>query len=320
MFNKYWREYPWFFQLVQFVLLVFVCLVFFSVITLFVLPLVTGIKPDVIQTLTVDSPSSVRIAMFVYNTVGQLGIFLVPSALFAYAVHPRPLQYLGIHQPQRNIHWLIVFILALAAIPTVSGIAMLFDMVPLTESLEASKVKFEAQQKAMLHLTTPGEFIAAMVMIAIVAPIGEELLFRGIMLRFAAKKMVGSIFWPIALTAVLFGTMHGNVVGLPSLIISGLLLGYIYYLTGSLVMSIFAHAIVNGSQAIIIYFGCNNETLVKMMESNDVPWGLFLGGVAVFIAAFYWLWKERTPLPKGWTNDFSPEELQQREQEKNNLQ
>ncbi len=320
MFNKYWREYPWFFQLVQFVLLVFVCLAFFSVISMFIVPLITGISPTKLHEFSFDSSPAERINMYVVVAVGQIGMFLIPSALFAYAAHPKPLQYLGIRQPQRGIHWLIVAVLALAAIPTVSGIAGLFDMIPLSEGLEASKVKFEAQQKALLNLTTPGEFIIAMITVALIAPIGEELMFRGIMMRFAAKKMVGSIFWPIMLTAVLFASLHGNVVGFPSLIISGMLLGYIYYLTGSLTLSIFAHAIVNGSQAAIIYLGRGNAELVKMMESNDVPWGLFLGGVAVFIASFYWLWKERTPLPKGWTNDFSPEELQQREQEKNNIQ
>lgn len=319
MFNKYWREYPWFFQLVQFVLLVFICLAFFTVVTIFMLPLLTGVSPTKLTEFSVDSSPAERINMYLVVAFSQVGMFLVPSALFAYAAHPKPLQYLGLRKPQRSIHWLIVAVLALGAIPTVSGIAGLFDMIPLSEGLEASKAKFEAQQKALLNITTLGEFITTMITIAVIAPIGEELMFRGIMLRFATKKMIGSIFWPILLTAVLFASLHGNVVGTPSLIISGMLLGYIYYLTGSLWLSIFAHAIVNGSQAAIIYLGRDNADLVKMMESNDVPWGLFLTGVAVFIAAFYWLWKERTPLPQGWTNDFSPEELQQREQEQNNI-
>ena len=141
MFNKYWREYPWFFQLVQFVLLVFVCLAFFAIITVFVLPLITGVSPDALQTFSVDSTPQVRIGMYVLLAVSQLGTFLIPSALFAYAAHPKPLQYLGLRKPQRGIHWIIVAILALGAIPTVSGIAGLFDMIPLSEGLEASKAK-----------------------------------------------------------------------------------------------------------------------------------------------------------------------------------
>ncbi|HYC30173.1 MAG TPA: type II CAAX endopeptidase family protein, partial [Chitinophagaceae bacterium] len=311
--------YPWFFQLIQFVLLVFICVAFFTIVTVFLVPVITGVGADSMLTLTTDSPPAIRIGVFIANTVGHLGIFLIPPALFAYAAHPHPLQYLGIRKPGRNIHWLIVFLLALGSLPVTGGIAGLFDQLPLSPALEASKAKFAEQQKALLNLTTPGEFISAIVMVAIVAPIGEELLFRSVMMRFAAKKMVGSIFWPIMLTAVLFASMHFNVVGFISLIIAGMALGYIYYLTGSLMMSIFAHAVINGTQAVLIYFGRNNKELMEMMESNETPWGLFIGGIILFLGAFYWLWKERTPLPKTWTNDFSAEELQQREQEKNNL-
>lgn len=319
MFNRYWREYPWFFQLIQYVLLVFICFSFFTIIIIFLLPAITGVDASALATLSVDSPPAIRIGTFVVNTAAHLGIFFIPSALFAYAAHPRPLQYLGLLKPQRNVHWLIVFLLALASLPVSSGIAGLFDQVPLSAGLEASKAKFAEQQKALLNITTAGEFIAAMVMVAIVAPIGEELLFRSIMFRFAAKKMVGNIFWPIMLTAVLFGSIHFNVVGFPSLVLAGLILGYIYYLTRSLWLSIFAHSIINGTQAILIYFARDNKELMLMMESNETPWGLFIGGIILFIASFYWLWATRTPLPPGWTNDFSPEELQQKEQEKNNL-
>jgi len=49
MFNKYWREYPWFFQLIQFVLLVFICVAFFSVVIAFVVPLMTNVQISEIQ-------------------------------------------------------------------------------------------------------------------------------------------------------------------------------------------------------------------------------------------------------------------------------
>ncbi len=315
MFNKYWREYPWFFQLFQFVLLIFICSSFFIFLASYIIPAVTGVTIADIRALSIESSPAVRIASFIFNSVAQLAIFFFPCALFAYAVHPRPLQYLGIRPAANNMHWLIVLLLSLGAIPTVSGIAGLIDKIPLSGDLLKMKETFAQQQKALMNLQTPGEFIAALVMGGIIAPIGEELLFRGVMMKFVAKKMVGNIFWPIMLTATFFALMHGNPVGFISLIISGLILGYIYYLTGSLLLSIFAHLIVNGTQIALIYFGRNNDELVKMMESNETPWGLFLTGIAIFAASFYWLWKVRTPLPKNWTEDFTPEELQQRSQE-----
>lgn len=318
MFNKYWREYPWFFQLIQFVLLVFICVAFFSVMIAFVVPLMTNVQISEIQKIVYDSKPNVRIAFLLFQGFSQLFVFLIPCAMFAYAVHPRPLQYLGITQPANNAHWWIVLLIAISAIPVVSGIAGLFDQIPLTAKLEAKKATFATQQKAMLNLQTAGEFITAFIVMGIIAPIGEEFLFRGIMMKFAAKKMVGNIFWPILLTAVFFAMVHGNVVGFVSLVISGLILGYVYYFTGSLVLSMFTHFIVNGSQVLLMYFGRNNEAMTKMMETNETPWGIFIAGIAVFIFSFYLLWKNRTPLPVNWTTDFTQEELEQKVQDKNN--
>lgn len=317
MFNKYWREYPWFFQLFQFLLLVFICISFFSILGL-AIPAITGVSAAEITNLQVDSPAHVRIAMLLTAGIGNMSVFLIPCALFAYAVHPQPLQYLGIRKPQDKKHWLIVLLLAIGTVPMISGIQGLIDMIPLSADLEAAKAKFAAQQKAMTNFTTTAEFLVAIPVLAIIPAIGEELLFRAVMIKFAAKKMVGTIFFPILLSAVFFGMAHGNTVGLISLIISGIILGYVYYLTGSLVMSMFAHFIVNGSQLLLIYFGRDNSAVKNMMDSNEIPLGLFAGGIILFALSFYWLWKSRTPLPKSWTNDFTPEELEQKLQDKNN--
>ncbi len=79
----------------------------------------------------------------------------------------------------------------------------------------------------------------------IVAPIGEEFFFRGLLQTF----MVGIVrnrWVAIALTAVVFGMVHisqpHTVVALAAL---GVLLGYSYERTGSLVPSILIHSVFN---------------------------------------------------------------------------
>lgn len=319
MFNKYWREYPWFFQLFQFVLLVFICTTFFGLLISYTVPLITGVQLTEVSGITYNSGAKLRITAFIYNAVVNLAAFGIPCALFAYAVHPAPLQYLGIRPVANNIHWLIVLLLSLAAIPVISGMAGLIDHVPLSGDLQKMKETFAQQQKAIMNLQTPAEFIAALLMGALVAPIAEELFFRGVMMKFAAKRITGSIFWSVLISGVFFAFMHGNVVGFIPLLVSGMMLGYIYYLTGSLVLSIFSHFVVNATQICLIYFGRNNDELQRMMDSNETPWGLFTAAIVVFAASFYWLWKMKTPLPNNWTEDFSPAELQQRQEEKKNL-
>lgn len=319
MFNKYWREFPWFLQLIFYVMTVFICGVFFMVLGMFLVPALTGVGITEIPLISVDSSPNVRVAFFLYQGIIHAGLFGIPVILFALATTPRPLDFLGIRKPGNSLHWPIVILMIIGAVPMISGIAGLFDMLPLTESLQTSKEKFMAQQKAYMHLTTPAEFWAALPVMGIIPAIGEELLFRSLMMRYAAKKMVGNIFWPIMLTSVLFALVHGNVVGFPSLLVAGLILAYVYYLTRSVVMSMVAHFIVNGSQVMLIYFGRNSEEVTRMMDTNETPWGLFIGGTVLFIAGMYMLWRTRTPLPANWTDDFTPEERAQQAEQNNML-
>src|SRR5687768_310389 len=102
MFNRYWREYPWYFQLGQYVVFVFIFVMLFGGV---VGPLIALRIPD-------SWLSNVVAAGF-----GHFGSFTAPALLFAYLTHPRPLGYLGLRPPGRNVHWGLVVLVTLAAIP-----------------------------------------------------------------------------------------------------------------------------------------------------------------------------------------------------------
>jgi len=79
----------------------------------------------------------------------------------------------------------------------------------------------------------------------VVAPLVEELVLRGILLPVIAKGLRSS--WRgIVLTALLFGMIHYNVPQtVPSLTLFGIILGYVYVKSGSLVLPMLIHAIFN---------------------------------------------------------------------------
>lgn len=136
-------------------------------------------------------------------------------------------------------------------------------------------------------------------------------------MRYIGKGFKGRIFWPILLSSIIFSVIHGNVVGLISIVIAGMVLGYIYYLTGSLLLSMFAHFIVNGTQVAIAYFGRGNESVASYMESNEIPWPAFIAGCVLFVFSFYKLIQNKTPLADNWTDDFNADELAAIEAAKN---
>jgi membrane protease YdiL (CAAX protease family) len=87
-------------------------------------------------------------------------------------------------------------------------------------------------------------FAANFVVVALVAPIVEELTYRG--LGFAAVRDAFGVGAAILVTAVAFGLAHGLVVALPVLTIFGGILAWLRFKTDSLYPSIILHGLFNG--------------------------------------------------------------------------
>ena len=79
----------------------------------------------------------------------------------------------------------------------------------------------------------------------IVAPIFEELLFRGIILNGLLNKYKNNSKKAIIYSAIIFGMVHLNIPQGINAFIAGIILGFIYYYTKSMKLSIFAHFVNN---------------------------------------------------------------------------
>ena len=91
-------------------------------------------------------------------------------------------------------------------------------------------------------------FAANFVVVALVAPVVEELTYRG--LGFAALQSAFGVGAAVAVTSLAFGLAHGLVVGLPVLTIFGAILAGLRLRTGSLYPPIVLHALFNGAALI----------------------------------------------------------------------
>ena len=92
--------------------------------------------------------------------------------------------------------------------------------------------------------TSPFAIIAAVCM----APIGEELLCRGVCLHFG-KKALGKFWYANILQALLFGVLHMNWVQGVYAFIIGLVLGYLAERYESLLPAMLVHFVVNFSSS-----------------------------------------------------------------------
>lgn len=83
------------------------------------------------------------------------------------------------------------------------------------------------------------------IQVVITAPILEELLFRGIILNGLLSKYKKNYKKAIIISALIFGIAHLNIPQGVNAFIIGIVIGGIYYCTGSMKLSIFAHFINN---------------------------------------------------------------------------
>jgi membrane protease YdiL (CAAX protease family) len=93
-----------------------------------------------------------------------------------------------------------------------------------------------------------GAFVAFFLVVAVLAPVVEELTYRG--LGFTLLAPYGT--WvAILVTGVLFGAAHGLVAGLPVLAIFGIVVGWLRSRTGSVYPSMLLHGVFNGTALLI---------------------------------------------------------------------
>ena len=77
----------------------------------------------------------------------------------------------------------------------------------------------------------------------LIAPISEELIFRGVTLKLGTKAM--PFFAANILQAFLFGAFHGNIIQGAYAFVVGLFCGYVCYQGGSIYLSILFHMLFN---------------------------------------------------------------------------
>jgi CAAX protease family protein len=93
-----------------------------------------------------------------------------------------------------------------------------------------------------------GAFVAFFLVVAVLAPVVEELTYRG--LGFTLLAPYGT--WvAILVTGVLFGAAHGLVAGLPVLTIFGIVVAWLRSRTGSVYPSMLLHGVFNGTALLL---------------------------------------------------------------------
>lgn len=140
-------------------------------------------------------------------------------------------------------------------------------------------------------------WVGAFLKVAVVAPVVEELIFRGLILQGFRRNY--NAFVAVFMSALLFALYHLNPWQFPATFVLGLLLGWIVVRTNSIILSIIGHSINNFLVLLnITFFEQIHSNAIYLIEKKQLYYistlVVIVSLILIFLLSFRWFRKTKT--------------------------
>lgn len=296
--QTYLKTRPVWIQVLLFIGMAFGIVMVISMITVFIISGMTGLSMLELSNPAEWDTSKPEMVTYIRAMILAqfLGLFFIPSLLMAYFSDPKPLQYLGLKPVVKPIYWLLGIGALLLAIPFVDFIGSLNrDMNFGGLQNWAKELEEEATKtlQMLLGRNTVPDLLINLLFIAVFAGVGEELFFRGILQRLFIK-WTKDPWMGIVIAAFIFSFFHFQFFGFFPRFLLGILLGAVYWYSGSLWPAIIAHTVYNGFFIVVAYFNPEmvNNTEASVIDKSNLAWVGFVS--AILIGIIIWQMKKHS--------------------------
>lgn len=235
----------------------------------------------------------------VLQAVSTFFIFFVPVHFFALICYRKPFTYMGFNFRFNYKQVLLLIGILILTFPLSGSLATLNKIVPIPEywaaKFKAMELAREAQEAALININSFSRYIISLIVIGLLPAIFEETFFRGGLQNFLSRWFKGP--WAaIILTSIIFSLIHLSFYGFLVRFALGVVLGFIFYYSGSLWLSILFHFLFNGIQVTIMYILTLNGINNKDIEESFPLW---MGALALaFLLYLFTLFKHTSAIEK----------------------
>ena len=240
--------------------------------------------------------------LMLLQAVNHLGTFLLPALAYWYLIERRTWVQFN-SRPLWAVASLGLVALIVIAFMPFDGLVIEWNqsihlpqtLAPLEQWIRDKEKSLEGITRYLTTFSSPTQLVVALLVIAVIPAIGEEVLFRGILQR-NISYWTRNVHAGIWLAAILFSAIHIQFLGFVPRMLLGALFGYLYVWSGNLWVPIFAHFVNNGFTVIMVYM--HQRKLVSVdIESNElVPvWGAMLS--LVLTLGLMYFFKQQNQVP-----------------------
>ncbi|MCD4744983.1 MAG: CPBP family intramembrane metalloprotease [Bacteroidales bacterium] len=265
---------------------------------------------DIIKNLSdltnYNDPDTLSLLKYL-QIINQLGIFIFPPIIFAFLVNKNIPEYLKLSQKPGVYSSVAVILLMFLAFPLINRMVEINESLKLPEFLAGIEKWMKESEEHANRLTeafindkTLAGFIINLLMIAFIPAIGEEFVFRGVLLRLL-KEWMKNVHLAILFSAILFSALHLQFYGFFPRMMLGILFGYLFIWTGTLWVPVIAHFIINVT-AVITVFMANRGIIDSKFEAfsstdNKLILALSLIIVVLILFSIYSKTKKKEEIP-----------------------
>lgn len=239
-----------------------------------------------------ETPSAIR-RQLAFQACSQLFMFFLPAWLFAVLFHGSAASFHKLYADGRT--WLlgliavVVFLLLMPLNDFLTWWNGSWHLGSLEDLLRSYADAATSMVEKLLSLTTTGDLLLQLLVVALIPALCEEFFFRGA-LQQTLHSWFGNAHVAIIATALIFTFAHGDVYGLVPRFLMGVVLGYLFYYSGSMIVNVCAH-FFNNALIVVMYYLYHIGVLSQSpSEPMLMPWGTVLVctvGAALLFAVYF---------------------------------
>lgn len=293
------KRYNWLLSLVVIVLVTFGLLVLLQGLAVLMTPFLFNVSIDDLMRLVngdYNVPNG-RMAMLFAQGLGSGLGFWIASWILIRFIEKAELHW-AVQRARVNGINLALFSGMTFGAMLVNGVLVYWNaQLDLPEFMSEVEIWMNQMETQLMELTkfltdfqSIWELLAGILVIGILAGIGEELFFRGLI----QPKFQGyfkSAHWGIWITAIVFSAIHFQFYGFLPRVFLGALFGYMYHYSGSLFYPVLAHILNNTVTVLMVYLSNNGYFEFDLESTDSVSYPAGLLGILVLVIGFLYFRK-----------------------------
>lgn len=238
-----------------------------------------------------------RMAMFLVQGIGSGIGFWIAAWIISQKIDKANLRW-DIQFARFNLKGAsVVLVITFGAMLFNAFLVYFNNQLVLPEFMSETEIWMKEMEKQLMELTiyltdfqTIPELLMGILVIGVLAGIGEEMFFRGV-IQPKMHYYTGSVHLGIWITAIIFSAIHIQFYGFLPRVFLGAVFGYLYVYSGSLVYPILAHIFNNTFTVIMIYLANQGMIDFDLESTDEVSYPVAIVGLLVLVAGIFYFKK-----------------------------